>query len=139
MGGSNLLVVSPCNASDNAKIGAYNQPLHIVGLLQWYFYACGTWIQVREEIEGEIIESWFGHSLSLSHSGVILSFVHSPDYLWEKPIGGTATFYSNILWGNLWSSTSMLHMPKVWITSTAVLVMNPFKFNQEGLIHYQHN
>ena len=48
--GSKFLVGSPYHVSANATIGAYFQASHMVGLIQMYGYACGTLIQVREEI-----------------------------------------------------------------------------------------
>ena len=42
----------------------------MVGLIQMYCCACGTLIQVREEIEEELIESWLGNLVHLSYSGV---------------------------------------------------------------------
>ena len=55
-GGSNLLVGSSYYFSDNRTVRAYCKASHIVGPIQMYCYACVTWIQVREEIEEELIE-----------------------------------------------------------------------------------
>ena len=83
-----MSVGSPYYVSVNATIGAYCQSSHIVGLLQMYCDACGTLIQMGEEIDEELTVSWLGHSVSFSYSGVRLAAGYSPYYLWSIPLMG---------------------------------------------------
>ena len=66
----------------------------MVGLIQMYCCACGTLIQVREEIEEELIESWLGHSVHFSYSGVRLTacYLYVPIVLIGLPLSIVISF-----------------------------------------------
>ena len=66
-----------------------------VGLLQKYRYACGNWMLVGKEIEGERIDEWLGYSVSMSYNGEKLAFGAPPYYLSSHLSSGAATVYKN--------------------------------------------